>query len=128
MLIQFEVPFPPSSNTAYPTNKQGRRFLSDKGKAYKAEVGFSIRKYNGLFKKHDRLSVTFVMFPPDKRKRDICNYEKLLMDCFTGTIFPDDEMVDHFEIKRGGIIKGGLMEVLIKDIDRRCIDRSNQGR
>jgi len=115
MRLKFTTPFPPSANTAYPTCKvTGRRYTSPKVKIFKEEVALLIRSYYQAFDKSDRLHVTFKMHPPDKRKRDVANFEKVLVDCFSGFIFPDDEQIDHFEIKRGPVAKGGFMGVTIE--------------
>ena len=113
--LSFVVPFPPSSNTAYYTDKRtNTRHLSQKGRAYKKEVALLIRHYENLFST-SRLHVVYTLHCPDKRKRDIMNFEKVLTDCFSKFIFADDSQIDHFESIRGEIKKGGEIEVMIEE-------------
>jgi Holliday junction resolvase RusA-like endonuclease len=116
-ILQFKAPFPPSSNTAYYTDRRtGTRHLSSKGKAYKEEVGFLVNRFRDFFPGKERLYVKFNMHPPDSRRRDIMNFEKLLTDCFSKVIFKDDCQIDHFEIIRGKNKPGGSVEVSIEDM------------
>ena len=39
------------------------------------------------------LSLSAVLWVPDRRKRDLCNYSKLLLDAASGIIFADDAQV-----------------------------------
>lgn len=113
--LSFVVPFPPSSNTAYYTDRiTNTRHLSEKGRAYKKEVALLVRRYEKLFWS-SRLHVVYTLHCPDNRKRDIMNYEKVLTDCFSRWIFQDDSQIDHFESIRGENKKGGELKVLIEE-------------
>jgi crossover junction endodeoxyribonuclease RusA len=116
MRIVFKVPFPPSSNTSYYTDKRtNTRHLTKKGKKYKEDIRKLTGRYRDLFGKADRLHVIYVLNPPDKRKRDVMNFEKLLSDAFSKFIYPDDSQIDHAEQKRGVIEKPlGSAMVLIE--------------
>jgi crossover junction endodeoxyribonuclease RusA len=102
----FTLPFPPTVNTLYPSGKTGRRFLSVKGKAYKAEVYARVLEQHGLFKPlTGPLSVTVEHFPPDKRKRDHDNYCKALWDSLgEAGVFMDDSQIKeaHYYMREPG--------------------------
>ena len=51
-----------------------------------------------------RIHVTF--FPPDRRRRDVLNYMKVLMDGLEGVVYADDYQVDGAIIQRGAVNKG----------------------
>jgi len=87
----FTFPFPPSDNTAYPTNfKTGRRYLSAKGKTYKETIRMLML---GQEATDDYYTITLTLYPPDKRVRDVGNFDKLTLDAMTGLIYTDDVQV-----------------------------------
>lgn len=47
------------------------------------------------------LNVT--LFEPDKRRRDIGNYTKLIADCLTRVAFVDDSQIDELRMVRGSL-------------------------
>jgi crossover junction endodeoxyribonuclease RusA len=59
------------------------------------------------------VSLSVVLFPPDKRKRDVDNYLKGLLDALThAEVWTDDSLVDQLAVYRGAVIPGG--QVFIK--------------
>ena len=84
-MIEFELPFPPSSNTYYRSVRMGqacRVLLSKRGREYKEEVEkimFYKRKKFGL-PVEGRLFVHIRLHAPNRRKYDIDNRIKALMD------------------------------------------------
>jgi crossover junction endodeoxyribonuclease RusA len=58
-----------------------------------------------------------VLFPRDKRKIDIDNRIKCVLDALQDAgVFDDDFQVDELSIVRGKTIKGGAIRVLIEEI------------
>jgi crossover junction endodeoxyribonuclease RusA len=56
------------------------------------------------------------LFPPDRRKRDLDNYMKGLLDALTvAELWTDDSLVDQLHIFRGEIVSGGSVRVEISD-------------
>ena len=56
-----------------------------------------------------------MVYPPDRRKRDIDGYLKALLDSLTHAgVWLDDEQVDSIYITRGEVVKGGkaVVEIL----------------
>ncbi len=107
----FIFPYPPSVNS-YWGFSGSHRYLTPKAKAFKAEVvlaSIGHKKYGA-----NRLSVSIVLNPTDKRIRDIDNSIKSLLDamCQAG-LFDDDSQVDKLSVERGAIVKGGLCKVTI---------------
>lgn len=63
---------------------------------------------------YGRVSVEISLHPPDKRKRDLDNYLKGVLDALTHVgIWDDDSQIDKLTIKRGIIVKGGYVDVSI---------------
>ena len=60
-----------------------------------------------------------VLFPRDKRKIDIDNRIKAVLDALEDAgVFNNDFQVDHLEIIRGEPVKNGGIRVLIETIDK----------
>jgi Holliday junction resolvase RusA-like endonuclease len=61
-----------------------------------------------------RLAVFYAFYPPDRRRRDIANYEKQATDALQAAgVFLDDEQIDFIWLVRRHIIKGGMCKVVI---------------
>jgi len=89
------APFPPSTNTLYPASG-GRRHLSKKAAKYKTDVQWQLKRRYSLLQlvtKENHLFCILDLYPPDKRRRDVDNYSKLLIDSFTGLVFEDDSQI-----------------------------------
>lgn len=63
-----------------------------------------------------RLAVKVTLCPPDRRKRDLDNYVKALLDALThANVWADDEQIDRLVIERGEVVKGGKAVVTIRE-------------
>lgn len=95
-----ELPWPPSVNHYW--RRQGSRyFVSAEGKAYRDELYYKCASFRGLFKATERLSVTIDAYPPDKRRRDLDNILKSLLDSLQyAGVYADDSQIDFLAIKR----------------------------
>ena len=110
------LPFPPSINNYYVQTRNGR-FISKKGKEFREQViteciiqGISGIKYAG------KVEFSVVLYPPDRRKRDLDNYKKALLDAITHSgVWVDDSQIDQIHSYRGTVRKGGAAVVRIED-------------
>jgi len=89
-----------SVNQAYPTGKHGRRFLSPKGKEFKKIVADTLLyEYNEKLEKiksetgKEKYCVEIVFCFKDKRRRDVDDYFKLLIDSLTDVVWKDDSQI-----------------------------------
>ena len=115
-MTSFTLPFPPSMNT-YWRNFRGRTVISKNGREFReAVIQFVID--NNIPKFGDKkLKLTLILRPRDKRKIDIDNRIKAVLDALEHAgVFDDDFQVDHIEMIRGTQIKGGLLHVVIEEI------------
>lgn len=63
------------------------------------------------------LAVDIELFPPDRRRRDIDNAIKSLLDAMQhGGADIDDSQIDDLHVRRGAVIPGGLSHVAIRRI------------
>ena len=112
MLI-IDLPFPNSTNTHW-RHARGRTYISPQGVAFREAVALAAKLHNAQ-PLDGRLEVGVMLYPPDRRKRDIDNYgAKSLLDALTyAGIIEDDSLIDRLVIERGAIHKGGKCRVYI---------------
>ena len=112
------LPFPPSMNT-YWRNFRGRTVLSKAGREYKVKVAEYVVENNVPKYGESKLKITMILQPKDKRKIDIDNRIKCVLDSLQEAgVFDDDEQIDVLHIERGEIKKGGGVLVYIEILDK----------
>ena len=113
-MIVLNLPFPPSVNTYYRRGAHAT-YMSKNGREYKQAVAEYIAESNTPKLGAARLSLEIVLWPKDKRKYDIDNRIKALLDSLQDAgVFDDDEQIDQINVYRGtGEHKGGQARVLI---------------
>lgn len=110
------LPFPPSINT-YWGFKGHRRFLTRKALQFKASVSAVILATNTKSYGDDLLAMNIVWFPPDKRRRDIDNPLKPLLDSLVqANLMNDDSQIKQLTLQFGDVCKGGSALVTINNI------------
>lgn len=111
------LPYPPSVNHYY-RNVSGRTLISAAGRAYRVRVAVEMslqrpKPIRGPMRGRLRLEVE--VYPPDRRRRDIDNVLKGLLDALQhGGLYEDDSQVEAISIYRvTGIplIPGGEVRV-----------------
>lgn len=117
-MINVRLQWPPTVNTYYGNAKNGRKYLTKRGKQYKEDAGHDLLRQDAPKGLDGRLSVLIDAYPPDKRKRDIDNILKPLLDCLTDYgLWVDDEQIDDLRVRRKEIDKPGYVRVLISEAD-----------
>ena len=112
--IKLTFPFPPTVNTYY-RNVNGRTLMSKKGRMYR---GVCIRcavwqKYPEIAAT-ERVAVILNLYPPNKRKWDIDNRVKAVLDALQHAgVLPDDEQVDRLTVNRCAISDDDRVEITI---------------
>jgi len=121
------LPYPPSVNH-YWRHYRGRMVISREGRAYRERVRALLAAPgsggNGPRKPPSggRIALDMDAFPPDRRRRDLDNIQKAVLDSLEhGGVYEDDSQVDLLITRRCGITPGGRIEVGIHDLPlRRC--------
>lgn len=114
--ITLELPYPPSNNHYWKHTRNGRHYITDKGKAYQSAVFVACLGYLP-FKKP--VSIKVQAWLPDKRKRDLDNLWKVLLDSLVNAqIVADDcwQFVPKQSIEAMGVEKGGKLVVRIREL------------
>jgi len=106
--MRLVLPFPPSTNTAYATVR-GRRVKTKRAREYAEHVQFlcSVNAWcdTWIIKTQEldvmpRLAVTIEVHPPDRRRRDLANMEKLCVDAVFSYLGMDDSLIDDLHLTR----------------------------
>lgn len=112
-MYTFFLPYPPSVNS-YWGFKGHRRFLTPKANEFKAQVAHIV-SLNKIKLGGFRLKIEIVLYPTDKRIRDIDNSIKSCFDALVQAgAFVDDSQIDELVVKRGEIIKGGKAKIILQ--------------
>lgn len=119
MIVLPPLPFPPSVNTYYRSVK-GRMLISARGRAYRNEVVGAVVK-NGLVEQIlGPVKFSAVFHQPDKRKRDIDNLFKGLLDSLKyAGCYLDDSQVHHLDARwgRSGEGQPGSVAVILEVLE-----------
>lgn len=116
----YRLPWPPSVNSYW--RKGGKvTYLTKRAREYRKEVLGAIIEHHGGVWEHcvsaKRLAVNIECVMPDRRKRDLDNHIKGLLDSLQHVhLFYDDEQVDELRIKRLYIEPPGCVDVTITEL------------
>ncbi len=116
--ITIDLPWPPTANR-YWRNVQGRMVLSREGRRYREAV-------DGLVWRHlqqegeqigfgeSDLEVTIEAYPPDRRRRDLDNLLKPLLDALQHAgVFDDDSQIVRLVVEKADCVPEGALHVEI---------------
>ncbi len=104
------LPWPPTVNT-YWRNVGGRVLISREGRQYRQAVAELAAAERWPKFGSSRLSVQIEAWMPDKRRRDLDNLLKSLLDSLTHAgVWDDDSQIDGLAIWRAQTI-GGMVKV-----------------
>ncbi len=112
-MIELELPFPPSVNHYY--RRVGpRTLISREGRRFRERVcallaAAKIPTLEGL------LRVEIEVYPPDRRRRDIDNLQKGLLDALEhGGVYRDDSQIVRLSIEKRECVPTGRTLVRIR--------------
>lgn len=112
-ILDCEIATVPPSVNHYWVATGKRRFLSEQAKVFHRIVKQLVPAHKTL--KRLKLEVTFHF--PDRRCRDIDNYLKATIDSLVKCgLCVDDEQFDELIVKRGNVIKGGLIKLTVSEV------------
>lgn len=113
-IIVLKLPWAPSVNKYWLT-RGNRKFLSKRGREYKEDVYAifleSKQRFNPLEFFESPLKIRLECIPPDRRKRDLDNLLKAILDALqnAGLVKDDSQFVDIHIIKSDKIEKHGCI-------------------
>lgn len=114
-MINVRLPWPPQVNNYYAVVR-GRKIISKEGRAYKKQCGLELMVQNARKGLDSRLEVLIDVYPPDRRRRDLDNLCKPVLDVLVEYgMFRDDSLIDDLRIRRRE--KGGYVRVKVAEMD-----------
>ena len=114
--IVLHLPWPPTINSYYKMTRQGQRYLDPKVREFRQLVLDAVREQAPGLTLESRLFMEVYLFPPDRRKRDVDNYMKGLLDALTeAELWTDDSQVDQLHIYRGEVVKAGSVRIEVSE-------------
>ena len=104
------LPWPPTVNH-YWRNVSGRTLISSQGRLYREQVRWAVSVAKAaLWPESARLCVAIEAQPPDKRRRDLDNLPKGVLDALTDAgVWADDSQIDDLRIWRGPVGAGQIV-------------------
>lgn len=97
LVLQFDVPWPPTLNHCYVTTRHGRRVLTREAAQYRERVAAQVLALRqaegyGAYKSNNPLIIEAVYYRPDRRRRDTDNIRKVLADAIAKGLGCDDSL------------------------------------
>jgi len=114
MTHRYVLPWPPSLNRYY-RSVNGRVLISREGRQYRADVQMRLLGSPTI---RTRCKVEIHAWPPDRRKRDLDNIQKALLDSIQhGGAIEDDALIDDLHITREDVMPGGRVVVEVTPLE-----------
>ena len=93
-MIEYAIPgHPMSVNHMYGSKKNGGRFLKKEGKQWKENIALECLSKFGRVNSREPIIVQIIYFFPDNHRRDVTNYDKVLLDALSGVLYVDDSQI-----------------------------------
>ena len=119
LVYTLRLPWPPSINSYYINTRGGQKFIGAKGKAFREIVVEALREIpesSGTLA--TRLHIVVECYVPDRRKRDLDNILKSLLDAMTHAgVYEDDCLIDDLRVVRCEKTKGGAVVVHVSTLE-----------
>ena len=113
--ITLTMPWPPSVNKYWRTF-QGRMIISAEGRSYRKAVADQVFIQGGAKNYTGKLRVVIEAFRPDKRRRDLDNLLKAVLDgCTHAGVWEDDSNIVDLRIYWADTV-GGMLKVKVSEI------------
>lgn len=115
-MLEFELPLPPSVNHYW--RRVGNRTLISRGGRAFRETVCTLLGEAGTQPLEGPLAIEICVFPPDRRRRDLDNLQKALLDALQhGDAYHDDSQIARLTITRRHVVPDGKVHVRIEQLD-----------
>ena len=117
-----ELPIMACSVNKYYRSWQGRVLISKDGREFKKEVDLLLNNYEKILGK---IKLTLILYFKDKRKRDLDNYNKVLIDCLKNKLFEDDDQIYQLYMEKHIGCGYNKICIIIDSIEETNIEESH---
>ena len=104
-----EIPIMACSVNKYYRTWRGKVLISKEGREFKKKVDLLLHNYEKVYGK---IKLTIILYFKDKRKRDLDNYNKVLIDCLKNKLFEDDDQIYQLYMEKH--INSGFEKICVK--------------
>jgi crossover junction endodeoxyribonuclease RusA len=112
LMMTIELPYPPSVNH-YWRRVGARTLISRQGRSFRSDV-VRLLEQRGMTPLAGPLDVRLEVHPPDRRRRDLDNLHKSLLDALQhGGAYADDGQIDRIDTWRFDPVEGGKVVVRV---------------
>lgn len=102
--------------------RQGRHYLTDKARAYYELVRAAVLQQGRMVNIDQPIQVECVLYPPDKRRRDMDNAWKVIGDSLTkANLWQDDHLIRKLTLEWQTPVKGGWVFIIISQRDENLV-------
>ena len=108
------IPIMACSVNKYYRSWKGRVLISKDGKEFKNELELHLTNYQKILGK---IKLNIILHFKDKRKRDVDNYAKVLIDCLKNKLFEDDDMIYKLYMEKHIGYGENKIEIYVNKID-----------
>lgn len=119
-MVVMDLPWPPSVNSYWRSvviGKQPRVLISEDGRKYRKAVEQSFMLQRVASVGTARVAVDIEVRMPDKRRRDLDNLPKAVLDALTHSgLWEDDSQIDDLRVWRSDRM-GGRIVVKVRELD-----------
>ena len=117
-VVNLDLPYPPSVNHYYGRNRNGGVRIKGAGKMFRHHVAIIVKQsLRGHRIIDGPIHISILMYPPDRRKRDIDNILKALFDALQHAgVYKDDSQIIKMNIAKEQVVKGGAINVIISTL------------
>ena len=117
-----ELPIMACSVNKYYRSWQGRVLISKDGRIFKNEVDMLLNNYKKILGK---IKLTLILYFKDKRKRDLDNYNKVLIDCLKNKLFEDDDQIYQLYMEKHIACGFNKICISVESIEVEQIENTN---
>ena len=116
-LVTIKLPYPPSLNRYYAPYR-GRVTITKVGREYRQRVmELLVPHFEHMADYSAELQVWVEVMLPDKRRRDLDNLNKALLDAITHSgVWEDDSLIHDLRLLKIGVQKPGYVRLHIAEI------------
>lgn len=114
--IYLNLPWAPAYGSYYSQTRRGK-YITKKGNSFRSAVINECIEQNAYgLNLESPICFSVILYPPDKRTRDLDNHLKALQDALThAKVWDDDSAILQMHVYKGVIVKNGNIIVKIEE-------------